>query len=251
VVFSAISATMATYNFSRTHDFVKCSNKARARAFARIRKMLGDAVTLEGVRLSGSHPLAIWSVLKPRASVTVNASVESGLMQDCVCINYLLIGRVGDPVVITEGLWTLEVPDHPIGRAIQRSGLLPDAIISEAHHNLLQLGYDQVPLEKGARFLVKAGAGGFICHMKCGQDVSLGGAHDIRARTDTWIADDMLFDNQVLLIGNGAPGHRLGDTVLLPVAMRKLAAVGGKVYVAATVSPGLPELIGAAKGLLS
>ena len=137
----------------------RSSPRGRRRAFRYIVRALGSGLTLEGLRLDGDYPLAVWSVLKPRQSIIVNAPVESGLAQDCVTVNYVLAGALprvtgnrvsaGAPPrvssggrgfgAIREGMWSLEVPDHALGRAIERSGLLPDALIAEAHHNLLRL----------------------------------------------------------------------------------------------------------------
>ena len=45
------------------------------------------------------------------------------LTQDCVSVNYSYVG-VRDGLIYTgEGLWTLEVPDHALGRAVKRSRL--------------------------------------------------------------------------------------------------------------------------------
>ena len=157
------------------NDFVKRSSvKGRRCAFDKLCKLFGPAPMLEGLRINGDCPLAVWSLFKPRDSVAVDASVKTGLCQDCVTVNYLLAGVMpvwsyelqcsadeglwarsghshsydeqGDEVYgAAEGLWTMEVPDHALGRAIERSGnLLPDAIIREAHHNLLRLRHKQL-----------------------------------------------------------------------------------------------------------
>lgn len=91
------------------------------------------------------------------------------LTQDCVSVNYSYVG-VRDGLIYTgEGLWTLEVPDHALGRAVKRSRLLtPETIIREAHRNVLG-----APL-KGARRngYIKAGAGCFAVELIGGKDVS-------------------------------------------------------------------------------
>jgi hypothetical protein len=223
------------------------SPQGRRRAFEKIVRALGPGVILEGLRLDGDYPLALWSVLKPRESVTVDAPVESGLMQDCVTVNYVLAGRL--PRVLfgtSEGIWDLEVPDHALGRAIERSGLLPDVLIAEAHHNLLRLRADIVfpngRLDKKTRFLVKAGAGGFVCQLRAGEDVSLGNAMRFRVRSDTWLAEDMLRDEQILLADDGAPGQRLSDSWLLAGPLLRIVREGDW-WKAAMWGPGLPELL--------
>src|SRR5215467_12499794 len=90
-----------------------------------------------------------------------------GLAQNCVTFNYVLAGVHPPMIGVTEGLWTLEIPDHALGRYIERTGEYPDAAIREAHHNVLRLRSDVlVPdyrFDPDRRFLVKAGDGGFVC----------------------------------------------------------------------------------------
>jgi hypothetical protein len=207
------------------------SHKGRRRAFAKIAPALGSGPVLEGLRLDGDAPLALWSILKPRDSVTVGAPPETGLAQGCVTVNYVLAGVLpqweGDQVTgvmagITEGLWTLEVPDHALGRAMTRSGFLPDAIIREAHHNLLRLRASQLP--PLPQFLVKAGPGGFVCELALGADQSAAFALSAHVRAATWISDDMVHPGQLLLLDDAMPGGRLQDWFLLPFPLRRFAA---------------------------
>jgi len=205
--------------------------KGRRRGFDKLQKAFGPGAILERGRLEGKYPLAVWSILKSRDSVTVDAPVETGLMQDCITVNAIVAGVLPDDdgtlmVGVTEGMWTLEVPDHALGRAVERSGVLPDAIIAEAHHNILRLReavvLDNSHIDVNRHFLLKAGAGGFICHLTAAQDVSLGYSYDVRCRAVTWLADDMLRDEQKLLVDDGLPGQRLGDSWLLPASLRRI-----------------------------
>jgi hypothetical protein len=70
---------------------------------------------------------------------------------------------------------------------------------------------------------------------------SAGGAYDVRARADTWLADDRLRDDQILLADDGAPGERLGDCWLAPAPLHRIVE-DGNVLNAITWGPGLPEL---------
>jgi hypothetical protein len=209
----------------------RSSHTGRRRAFDKLARLLGPGVVLEGLRLDGKQPLALWSILKPRVAVTVDAPPESGLAQDCVTVDYILAGIMPDAPNggIATGSWSLEVPDHALGRCIQRSGLLPSAIIAEAHHNLLGLRVAIVmlgnKLDSGRRFLIKAGPGGFVCHLHVGRDRS-SGRIDVMAHADTWVADDMLRDDQTLLADDGEPGERLGDFWLLPAPLRRIVKDG-------------------------
>jgi hypothetical protein len=207
-------------------------------------------VTLEGLQLEGSYPLALWSILKPRDAHAVNG--KGGEAQDCVSVNYVLVGRIGNQVLWAEGLRTLTVPDHALGRVVERSGLMPDAIITDAHHNLLSLSASAITQTDGhihsdRHFLVKAGDGGFRCFLRIAPDVSLDHALDARVHTVTWIANDMLYEDQTLLVGNGLAGDQLGDGYLLPPAMRRFVKDGSKAHLH-VLRQRLPRLIGASVG---
>jgi hypothetical protein len=176
-------------------DFVRRkSDVGRRRALDKIRATLGAGVVLEGVRLDGKYPIAVWSILKPRDAVAYgNESGEptaSGRAQNCVTVHYVIAGVIGGHLGIADGLWTIEVPDHAIGRAIERSGgMAPEPIIREAHHNLLALDIASIVDENNCAdaksFIVKAGSGGFICKLTSGADRSLGGEMEVHARAET------------------------------------------------------------------
>jgi hypothetical protein len=104
-------------------------------------------------------------------------------------------------------------------------------VVDPTHRNLLALsaaaaakysvGGDS--LDSGHHFLVKAGDGGFICQLRIDSDEARGGL-DIRIRTRTWLSNDMLREDQTVLVGNGAPGERLGDSWLMPKPLLQAAA---------------------------
>jgi hypothetical protein len=206
----------------------------------------GQGVTLEGLRLDGGAPLAVWSILKPRDSVREDDG-GTPVGQPCVCVDYLLAGVVPDVlggVGLAEGLWTLELPDHALGRVLER---LPtpvplEAVVAEAHHNLLQLRTEVVMpehnLDRAPQFLLRAGPGGFICELRAGFDVSAGNAPLVHAQAVTWIADDMVRDDQVLLVPDGTPGTRLIDGWLLPMPVRRIVPSGNQIVLRTSQATG-------------
>jgi hypothetical protein len=269
------------YCDARTHSFVqdfvkRSSREGRRRALRKLARAFGPGITPEGLRLDGNHPMAVWSILRPRESVAACAPAESGLAQDCVTVDFLLAGWLPSLAEggLADGLWSLEIPDHALGRAIERSGGLPDAIIAEAHHNVLRLRQDQLKqpeltvlpvaasdgfrMTLGSQFLVRAGGGGFVCELTLGPNVEAdddprvpfselpGRELGVQVRAATWIAEDMVNERQVLLAGDGMPGERLGDGWLLPQPLRQLSLVksanGGMSLNLARLEPGLPEL---------
>jgi hypothetical protein len=210
-------------------DFVKRnSDSGRQRALAKLRQAFEPAAKLETVRIEGKHPYAIWSILKPRDPVSINADDASGRNQFCVTLNYIMAGFL--PVLGTincaEGLWTLEIPDHALGRAVERSGMLqPETIIRDAHRNLLELPGQLVALNNGAidpkrGFYVKAGAGAFRCNFVLAEDVSIAEELGCSIFTPTWIDNARLYEDQIPLCEKGESGQRLGDSWLLPMPLR-------------------------------
>jgi hypothetical protein len=223
-------------------DLVKRGSRTgRRRAVDKLQQVLGRAAKLEKLQLDGKYPYALWSILKPRDPVTVDVSDETGLNQFCVTVNYILAGYLPhfDMIGKAEGLWGLEVPDHALGRAVERSGLLhPETIIRDAHRNLLELPATAVALDNGGisskhGFFVRGGAGAFRGEIRIGREVSLNDDFDAHVFVRTWVDDARLHDDQVILCEKGAPGARLGDCWLLPRPFRRIIETApGRVDVA-------------------
>lgn len=202
----------------------RSSEIGRRRGFERLRKILANSASLEGVRLSGKMPTAVWSVLKPRESVSVNGSAAE--TQNCVTVNYLLISKVTDHE-FAEGLWSVEVPDHALGRLMQRAPATdPSAVVLALHHTALRLCVTDVMPDNvvtASSFLIGAGRGAFICEIDSGFDVSVK-EPTIFIRAITWIDDDQIRPDQIVLREReGSDGPRLGDTWLLPKPLRTTA----------------------------
>jgi hypothetical protein len=209
-------------------DMVKCTRAGRKQAFDKINKAFGPGVTLESASLGkNNRSLAIWSILKPRSSVAIavpediSESERASLAQDCVTLNYIIVGCVADVIQVAEGMWTLEVPDHALGRAVERSGFLhPGVLIREAHSTLLNLPeavFKQPNFtdRTSSGAYIKAGPGCFAGYFHVSEDVSRSG-YSASVRVRTWLDEDQLFERQIVLCEKGKPGQRLGDSVLKP-----------------------------------
>ena len=256
-------------------DMVRGSRSTRRRAFEKMRKGFGPGVTLEEVKLDKrGHALAIWSILKPRNSVTISPVLVDNLMtellanelisqaqldvplpkpsrdkvraaireltaqsrdsmiikidksttesenaslaQDCVTLNYVVVGT--DMINVAEGLWTLEVPDHALGRAVERSRFLhPEVLIRDAHKNLLELPTSILDRKhiNGESFYIKAGAGCFVAYFRIHPDVSIGKITS-SVRVVTWLDNDQLGADQIVISDKGEKGQTLGDSFLKP-----------------------------------
>jgi hypothetical protein len=168
-----------------TADLIKGSGGTRRGALDKLIKLFGPGATLETAEIERRNGYALWSILKPRYAVFVDTQTgksdakkteaEIGsLTQDCVTVNYICVVARNGAAFVGEGLWTLEVPDHALGRAVERSGLLqPETIIREAHRSALNA---PVRPDWPAKPLLKAGAGCFSIKFTGGKDISAGGA---------------------------------------------------------------------------
>ena len=227
------------------------SRVGRTRAFEKVRRLLPARAVLEGVRLEGD-PLAVWAMLRARGPVAIDPDTRNGrpvepyLKQDCVVVEYILVGKVG----VSVGLWTLEVPDHALGRMLDRMpGADIDAVLLAAHHAALRAQLDDEKIRTSlannkSSFLLPAGDGVFSCEIRAAPDVASGGALHVHLFAHTWLHLDQLHDDQTPLLVDGAEGARLGDGVLLPAAMHRLDRVddSGRVQIRIW-APGLPETL--------
>ena len=95
----------------------------RQRAFAKFRRMLPPGLHFEGVRYQGPDPIAAWVYFRPRDSIgTMVGNPDPSLTQPCIGSEFLLLGAIPQPkMVLATGLWTIEVPDHALGRLLERS----------------------------------------------------------------------------------------------------------------------------------
>jgi hypothetical protein len=231
------------------------SLKGRARDFENLRRRLADSAVLEGVRLDGPDPLAVWVVLKPREAIAKAVMASGGEenlpeprdAQDCVVVEYLVVGALPEVIGYAAGLWTLEITDYALGRLLQRSpGADLDGVLLDAHHAALRARLDDVtgtPANPKRLILLPAGTGVFRCEIRMGPDVSADRTLSLYLFAHTWLHNDQLHTDQTPLLVDGTLGERLGEGFLLPVPLRRLIKTGpGQVQVA-TWAPGMPETL--------
>jgi hypothetical protein len=240
-----------TLLYPHIRDFCDKQGKVgRQRAFARLAQRIGaTGAVLEGVRLDGRFPIAVWSLLQPRGPVTVEPTDPSD-GQNCIAVNYVLCGRLTDTELrVADGIWGLEVPDHALGRLLHRqpdAGL--DTVLRAAHHAALRLRIEAVipegEFEPERQFLLPAGPGAFVCQLRFGPDRSDGHRPGLHVLARTWLSDDQLRPDQTpLRPDDGAPGDRLGDGWLLPAPLRHGAKIGTHAFALETWAPGLPAML--------
>jgi hypothetical protein len=208
------------------------SEAGRRRAFQRIGALVRRFGHLQEVRFTGRAPLALWAALAPRNAVTVNPATE-GQKQDCVAVNYVLIGALAGPGIggmIADGLWSIEISDHALLRVLQRDPAADlAAVLFGVHRSALLLPNDiaeEVDMAAAAGegrasgFLVSAGDGVFICEFNAATDRS-NWQKMLGVRAVTWLHNDQLRDDQ-RPEPEGRPGDRLGEGLLLPVPLRRV-----------------------------
>jgi hypothetical protein len=163
--------------------------------------------------------------LHPRQSVVCpGEGVGPAYLQDCATVDFIAIGRTWDhqsDCVVRgrgKGLWSIEVSDHALGRALQRDPTADlGALLFEAHRaaQALRIG---VPKDG---FLIPAGRGSFRCSLRGGPDETTG-KYCVWVSAHTWLHADQLADDQHFAPSSAT--ERLGDSLLRPLALRHLDA---------------------------
>jgi hypothetical protein len=206
----------------------------RRRAFDKLRRGFAPFATFDGVRLE-RDPLAVWHMLVARGSV-VNAVDNPSRNQDCIAVYYVLVGDLPNKRAFAMGLWSLEVPDHAVGRLLQRDRHADiNAVLGEAHRALLRIRSRRVHAHfqnPARRFFLPAGNGVLVCNVyitphraENRDDAAISSERfNIYARAWTWLHRDQLSEQQIgaILTDEGRPGERLGDGLLLPEPLRQV-----------------------------
>ena len=165
-------------------------------------------------------PYLLFRTLRPTSSLYRRPQTASD-HQDIVVVTWVLIGA-GNCRMTTFG--GLEVPDHCLKRMFDpaRGGRV-DAdvapIIFDGHSTLLGLRPPQlVPYADPPRgALWRAGAGAFIGLIWRSRE-----GVPVYARAETWIANWQIRPDQAVLAPDAQPGKRLGDRLMLPLALRAM-----------------------------
>jgi hypothetical protein len=212
--YNTLSSTLAAGSLSMlAHEFVtRQSVIGRSRVLRSITKTLGKSVYFE--RCDLQVPFAIFSLINP-TGVPVLDSDEPSDAQPNVCVDYFAVGALGDSLW-RKGFYSIQVPDHALGRCLQR---LPKADLSsimiDAHRSSLQLRVAQIaPYTQTPRraFLLKAGDGAFTTLAW----ISPGDPHKFFLRAETWLHSDQLFPHRTILMPDDEPGEKLGERLLRP-----------------------------------
>ena len=146
--------------------------------------------------------------------------------QHCVACNFAAIGCIDNRPQATAGMWTIEIPDHALGRCVERSRHRhPGEIVREAHKSVLALPLsvlgerDFIYTDRKAQARVKAGPGFFLGHLRVVTALEDNDLLAMFVRANTWVDDDALHDRQIAVMDAG-DGERLGDSILRPIPLR-------------------------------
>ena len=195
-------------------DYAFKKNTGRDRALARLQKHLAP-VTL----CPGDGGVVTWSWLEPSNSVLI--SDNPSLTQDCIVVNFGIGGRQSTQQAGLHVVLSLEVPDHALGRLLQRS---PNtdiaAALIEAHEEFLQADAEAVleRMKKDREFYLRGGAGVFICE---GIAATSNGQRYFYARSSTWISDVMIRPDQKPLPRAGADDEPMLNVLLAMTTMQE------------------------------
>jgi hypothetical protein len=235
------ASRLADQQFGLIEALVFKRGKGRDRAAHKIMTMLKGA-QLDAARLDGNRPLLVFSRIRMSKPLFVEP-IDPGETQNCAVIDYLLVGAgPNETAGISDGLWTLQVTEHALQRALQRNRRDADLteVLFDAHRNLLCVPRALVPDRD--EFFLPAGDGVFVCRMVLGSLADHGLHQHAYART--WLHNDQLHDNQTPVSLTG-PYPSLGDGCLLPMPLRK---IDDSTYVITPVAPFMPELLHAGIG---
>src|SRR5262249_29223509 len=220
--FERIDAVIESAAFQKAGpDFTHKKGKGRLRALPKVKALLAEA-HFERAHLE-DPAFALWSFLRPRNSVICpGEGVGPAKLQDCVTVDYVAIGHTWDHMrerVSTgrsRGLWTLEIRDHALGRLAQRDPYVDfDEVIFKAHREVLRT---RLVAFKGTSFLTPAGVGACVCSLTSGTDKELDRLC-VCVSARTLIHADQIVETQPFAEISARVGERLGDNILLPVAL--------------------------------
>lgn len=200
-------------------DFTHRKGKGRARALRKLKTMLSNIEPMPlPSTVDHNAPIALWRTLVPQASPFDSSNPQ--LLQDCVTVGYMAVTQSG---IMRSGVWGLVIPDHALGRALHRSLAIkdPQRFVIEAHDTLLRLRVSAVlrndKIDAKHVFHVRAGDGAFRCHLNSG---TLGTDECPWVFAHTWLNEGLLTERQIILAEDGRPGEQLGESWLLPAALR-------------------------------
>jgi len=173
-------------------DYCFKRGKGKQRALAKLRRLMHPAVLLN---TTPDDPVCVWAWLEPSGAVL--DTTDPGRSQNCVLTSFAIAGRTSRCSAASNHGWTLEVPDHALGRLIERCrGADPAAALWQASNAFLNAGLSEIVacLKNDQVFYLPAADGLFLCEAIAINDDAFG-LH-IYARARTRLATDMLQPEQ-------------------------------------------------------
>lgn len=176
--------------------------------------------------------IMLGAYLRPSSAIRTNPE-EPGETQDCVTVEYVLLDargtRAAKLATYERNLWTLEIPDHALGRIVQRApGVDLAEVIYAGHSEALKVGLYEIASD-GKRAadgvkeiyvteqvftLATPPWGVFMCKACVGYITELPDMPVRFLRAVTWLDNDMAFNPPVK---HGKPS--LASSFLIPVGL--------------------------------
>ncbi len=190
-------------------DYVCKRGTGRARALARLKAKFAGAEFIT----SGDCFEARW--LEPHGPL-LSEPREPGETQDSVLTHFALAGPAGRASSMLLHAWSIEVPDHCLGRLLQRS---PEAdlkkILFAAGLQFMHASASEVLdlIDRNTTFYLGAEDGLFVCRGVKAQSDS--GQRYVYGRAKTWISSELVRPDQLPLAAAGDDELTMGDLNLM------------------------------------
>lgn len=206
-------------------NFILRHRKGRQAPFDKLNAELEKrGAQLAGEDLGGKTPAAIWSTLRARGAVTYEPDARDA--ENCVTVDFLAIGwtrhrPLGD---LTQGVWTLELKDHALGRFYQRGGDNLEAAIWSAHRGILCLDGRSIVQRNSPEFLFQPNRRDvWACECRLGADL-LTGRDAVHFYIRTYLAFDQVKPDKEreLIRPTHDQKHQIGMTWMKPDCYKRL-----------------------------
>jgi hypothetical protein len=202
-------------------DFaLKSQPESRSKALAKLKSVFSSA-NFEWSQTS-KPSLACWSYLKLReARDWTDATDHPRDRQMCVCLNYLIVGKLPNNSQLCTGRWTLEVTWHCLARLVSpdRSPLAysPMQSLMIAHKTLLRASADAIFTYKDNFLLDIGDDGAFLCKAI---PVNIDQIDTIFVTLNTWLPEHMGVSQYQRLPPAKERDDMLGAFHLMPPPLR-------------------------------
>jgi hypothetical protein len=188
----------------------------RRRGLSRQRALIALRTALPGAVVTGTKDCIEVRWLAPREHLIVDTE-HPGELQSGICCHIALLWREPDGAVTFHLNYLLETPDHAVARFLQRAPAADlQAALFEAASSFTAADEQDVSfaLVKRETIYLISGPGAFAADVIAGK-IKDSGKRLVFARARTWLADEMLEQEQLPLKPAPAPQCSVASMLLL------------------------------------